>query len=247
MLWTARNAELLKQEAGIRAGGRATENPVKHLSLNWAPDENPTREHMIETAEDFLRHMKWQEHQALIVAHEDKHMRMCMSCSMSCIPKPGCGSTMISNAAARRHGRWTMKGSRGGFIASSGCKMSRSARMRRRARPGWHLRKISENSKMKKKPCASRARRAGPGCLNRSPRKLSGSLPGYSGCGALRRLCRRRDRPRSEIDLAWRASVKRRMRSSLVVERQITGDRGSRLADAAVSAQIDLLVFHAAP
>jgi len=66
MLWTARNAELLKQEAGIRAGGRATENAVKHLSLNWAPDENPTREHMIETAEDFLRHMQWQEHQALL-------------------------------------------------------------------------------------------------------------------------------------------------------------------------------------
>jgi hypothetical protein len=38
MYWTAQNAELLKQEAGIRAGGRATENPVKHVSLNWAPD-----------------------------------------------------------------------------------------------------------------------------------------------------------------------------------------------------------------
>jgi hypothetical protein len=72
MLWTSRNAELLKQEAGIRAGGRALENPVKHLSLNWAPDESPTREHMIETTEGFLRHMNWQEHQALLVAHEDK-------------------------------------------------------------------------------------------------------------------------------------------------------------------------------
>jgi hypothetical protein len=72
MLWTARNAELLKQEAGIRAGGRATEYPVKHLSLNWSPDENPTQEHMIETADDFLRHMKWQQHQAIYVAHDDK-------------------------------------------------------------------------------------------------------------------------------------------------------------------------------
>jgi hypothetical protein len=72
MLWTARDAELLKQEAGIRAGGRATENTVKHFSLNWSPEENPTREHMIETAEDFLRHMKWQEHQAILTAHNDK-------------------------------------------------------------------------------------------------------------------------------------------------------------------------------
>ena len=72
MLWTARNAELLKQEAGIPAGGRETEKPVKHFSLNWSPDEDPSRAHMIETTENFLRHMNWDEHQALLVAHEDK-------------------------------------------------------------------------------------------------------------------------------------------------------------------------------
>lgn len=75
MLWTAREAELLKMEAGIRAGGRVTENPVKHLSLNWAPGEEPTRDHMIETGEDFLHHMNWDEHQALFVAHDDKEYR----------------------------------------------------------------------------------------------------------------------------------------------------------------------------
>jgi hypothetical protein len=72
MYWTAQNAELLKQEAGIRAGGRATENPVKHVSLNWAPADNPSREHMIETSEGFLRHMRWNEHQAVLIAHDDK-------------------------------------------------------------------------------------------------------------------------------------------------------------------------------
>jgi hypothetical protein len=82
MFMTARNAELLKQEAGIRAGGRTTENPVKHVSLNWAPDEQPNREQMIEAAEDFLRRMKWQEHQTLIVAHDDKeysHLHLMIS------------------------------------------------------------------------------------------------------------------------------------------------------------------------
>jgi hypothetical protein len=72
MYWTAENAELFKQEAGIRAGGRATENPVKHVSLNWAPDDNPSREHMIATSESFLRHMGWNEHQAILIAHDDK-------------------------------------------------------------------------------------------------------------------------------------------------------------------------------
>jgi hypothetical protein len=72
MLWTARAAELLKQEAGIRAGGRATEDVVKHFSLNWSPEDDPNREQMIEATEAFLCHMKWNEHQAVLVAHNDK-------------------------------------------------------------------------------------------------------------------------------------------------------------------------------
>src|ERR1700733_12221304 len=70
--WTARKARLLKQEAGIPAGGRATEYPVKDLSLNGSPEDKPTREHMIQKSQDFLRHMGWQEHQAIMVAHDDK-------------------------------------------------------------------------------------------------------------------------------------------------------------------------------
>jgi hypothetical protein len=72
MYWTAQNGELLKQEAGIRAGGRSTENPVKHISLNWAPDDKPAPEHMIATSQGFLKHMGWSEHQAILIAHEDK-------------------------------------------------------------------------------------------------------------------------------------------------------------------------------
>jgi hypothetical protein len=72
MVWTARNAEFLKQEAGVRAGGCATENSVKELSLNWSPKDKPTPEHMIATAKGFLRHMNWHEHQVVMVAHNDK-------------------------------------------------------------------------------------------------------------------------------------------------------------------------------
>lgn len=72
MLWTARYAELLKQEAGIRAGGRTTENPVKHFSLNWSPEDDPDRAQMIGATEAFLHHMKWHEHQAVLIAHNDK-------------------------------------------------------------------------------------------------------------------------------------------------------------------------------
>jgi hypothetical protein len=72
MLWTARDAEFLKQEAGIHGGGRPVENPVEHISLNWAHADNPSQQHMIATSEHFLKTMGWHEHQAIFVAHNDK-------------------------------------------------------------------------------------------------------------------------------------------------------------------------------
>lgn len=72
MYLTVENAELLKQEAGIRAGGRQTEHPVRHVSLNWDPRDNPSQQHMIATGVHFLRTMGWHEHQVLFVSHKDK-------------------------------------------------------------------------------------------------------------------------------------------------------------------------------
>ncbi|GLR86536.1 relaxase/mobilization nuclease domain-containing protein [Bradyrhizobium iriomotense] len=72
MQLTAENAELLKQEAGVRGGGRRAEKISKHYSLNWAISDSPSQEHMIETCRDFLRHMGWHEHQAVFIAHNDK-------------------------------------------------------------------------------------------------------------------------------------------------------------------------------
>lgn len=104
MVWTARDAELLKQEAGIRAGGRPTENTVKHLSLNWSPDENPSREHMIATTEDFLRHMGWEEHQAVLVSHTDKsyaHLHVMLN-----VIHPETGLKLDDNFERRRSQEW---------------------------------------------------------------------------------------------------------------------------------------------
>jgi hypothetical protein len=106
MLWTARHAELLKQEAGVRAGGRSTENTVKHVSLNWSPDETPDKDHMIETAEGFLRHMKWHEHQAIMVAHEDKaHPHVHVMLNMI---HPETGLRLDDNFERRRAQAWAL-------------------------------------------------------------------------------------------------------------------------------------------
>lgn len=107
MLWTSRSAELLKQEAGIRAGGRAMENPVKHISLNWSPEERPDKEHMIESAEAFLRHMKWDEHQALIVAHEDKSYQHAHIMLNAC--HPDTGLCLDDNFERRRAQAWALQ------------------------------------------------------------------------------------------------------------------------------------------
>jgi hypothetical protein len=144
MVWTARQAELLKQEAGIRAGGRATENPVKHLSLNWAPDEKPTREHMIETAEDFLRHMKWQEHQALLVAHNDHahaHMHLMVN-----VVHPETGLRLNDDFERRRAQAWALEYEReNGRIYCEQRLMDAAAREDAPTRPAWMA--FAENQK----------------------------------------------------------------------------------------------------
>ncbi len=67
---TALNADILKAEHGI--GGRRTERPVKHFSLNWHPSETPSQTEMIDTAKSFLKHMGWDKHQAVLLGHNDK-------------------------------------------------------------------------------------------------------------------------------------------------------------------------------
>lgn len=71
MFQTYEDAPLLKEQAGIR-GGQPLEKSVKHISLSWSPDQEPTKEQMIEAADGFLKHMNWDQHQAVYVAHDDK-------------------------------------------------------------------------------------------------------------------------------------------------------------------------------
>lgn len=69
--WTYKAAKELKREAGVRKGGQLLKSPVKHFSLSWNPDDIPSREHMVDTVENFLKHMGWHEHQAVLFAHND--------------------------------------------------------------------------------------------------------------------------------------------------------------------------------
>lgn len=71
MMATYWDRDRLKREAGLAPGGRPVEQPVKTVSLSWHPDERPDQAAMEAAAVGYLRHMGWQEHQALLVAHDD--------------------------------------------------------------------------------------------------------------------------------------------------------------------------------
>lgn len=75
-MWrTADDQALLKAQAGVRAPGRRCEEPVKTMSLAWHKDDAPSPEHMMATADAFLRHMGWTEHQAVLIGHSDTEHR----------------------------------------------------------------------------------------------------------------------------------------------------------------------------
>jgi hypothetical protein len=71
MRQTAFDQPYLKMVSGNRIDGRPTEKPVMTVALAWSPSENPQPKEMIEAGKSFLEHMGWQEHQCLVVGHND--------------------------------------------------------------------------------------------------------------------------------------------------------------------------------
>lgn len=72
MAWTDKNRDFIKLENG----GNLPKNPaeagnVYHYSLSWAKTENPSREHIEETARDHIKMMGLDAHQYYMVAHSD--------------------------------------------------------------------------------------------------------------------------------------------------------------------------------
>lgn len=72
MFATARDQARLKEQSGQSARGRKNTKPVLHYTLSWAVGENPTPEHMRETALSSLKALGLDKHQAVMAAHSDK-------------------------------------------------------------------------------------------------------------------------------------------------------------------------------
>jgi Relaxase/Mobilisation nuclease domain len=75
-MWrTAEDQAYLKLQAGVKRGGRVCEDSVKTLSMSWHKDDRPDVQHMVDSADALLKHMGWDQHQAVYVGHNDTEHR----------------------------------------------------------------------------------------------------------------------------------------------------------------------------
>lgn len=133
MIATARNADAIKKEAGIKATGRkATAGAVFSYSIQWHPENEtiPDRAGMIEVAEQTLRLLGAAGHQAAIIAHTDtKHPHIHVVVNRV---DPSTGKMLVLDKNALRLDEWAAKYERDrGQIVSPNRDAKHEARKRR--------------------------------------------------------------------------------------------------------------------
>ncbi len=57
----------------IATASSRVRRPVFHMSISWAPDDDPSRNQMMEVSDRVLAKLNLQEHQTMLVAHGDEH------------------------------------------------------------------------------------------------------------------------------------------------------------------------------
>src|SRR5256714_2548884 len=72
MAHTALAQAELKAAAGTKATGRKLKNPVFAYSIAWHPGERPTKAEMMEAARSSLEAQGLEQHQAIILCHDDE-------------------------------------------------------------------------------------------------------------------------------------------------------------------------------
>lgn len=71
MIRTAEEQLEIKAESGGNLSGRPLQKPVMTVALSWSPKQTPTDQEMARAADEFLKHMGLNEHQAVIIRHTD--------------------------------------------------------------------------------------------------------------------------------------------------------------------------------
>jgi hypothetical protein len=107
-MWrTAEDQAYLKMQAGVKRGGRVCEDSVKTLSMSWHKDDRPDVQHMVDSADAFVKHMGWEQHQAVYVGHNDtehRHIHVILN-----RVNPDTGRTMDDFREQKRSQIWALQ------------------------------------------------------------------------------------------------------------------------------------------
>jgi hypothetical protein len=104
MMLTAESADRLKRESGHAPAKKKNEQPVYCFSIEWHPDDHPTKKHMLETALDVVGLLKMEEHQIVIVEHLDEpHPHLHFTVNMM---HPETGMSLDLYEDEERLGKW---------------------------------------------------------------------------------------------------------------------------------------------
>ncbi|MCZ7593663.1 MAG: relaxase/mobilization nuclease domain-containing protein [Hyphomicrobium sp.] len=130
MFSVARDQALIKELAGKDARGRKNTRPVLHYTLSWAASDNPSPEHMRETALSSLKALDLLGHQVLMAAHSDKehlHVHIVVN---SIHPDTGLTAPSNTQRSASRGGPKPMSANTGSIVMS-GSRTTQNARVSR--------------------------------------------------------------------------------------------------------------------
>ena len=89
MAATARDADALKELAGVGPGGRTGEKPVYHFVLSWSIDEPVTEEQVLAAAEEALLKLGLEDRQAVAIVHHDTDHLHVHIVANRCSPEDG--------------------------------------------------------------------------------------------------------------------------------------------------------------
>ncbi len=107
-MWrTAEDQAYLKMQAGVKRGGRVCEDSVKTFSMSWHKDDRPDVQHMVESADAFVKHMGWEQHQVVYVGHNDtehRHIHVILN-----RVNPDTGRTMDDFREQKRAQAWALQ------------------------------------------------------------------------------------------------------------------------------------------
>lgn len=166
MIATAERADQLKAEAGIKATGRKAQKPVLAYSLAWHPDEagKLDRAEMARAADDSLRVLGLEKHQAVIVAHRDTthpHVHVIVN---RVSPEDGRMAT-INPAKVRALDRWAhdYEQQRGRVVSPERAAKYERIAEKQRQYPDPEVRRVHVAEKQLKRAQAAQERRQAAG------------------------------------------------------------------------------------